>query len=532
MPRAATALAETPAFAQPADVGVPAAGQEEFIDRERALEREVLERELYFGQWEPPPRCAITFNRSLYDATTTIVVDEHAEFAEVNVSQTIAASRHEIARRPEQQRYLESQVARALQHEINDRVQHLTESMAAFAQAAHLAAAHMQNFQEALAHLVYETRHRSGWLGDDGDPVERYEERATISRRLWAEVARRWNQELRGRFTNQLYRTRYAQPDRRLWDTYYAQPGLWDANYYYNQWALSTTNTTNPYQWQEPLLLNNWTTTYANYLAVDVGTAAANTTYTWQTFQDGYINATTGSGSGYQYYQAPVRCDCENRGTCSHCLERARTQELQRRRQQKREQQRLAAAKRGRRLLLSMLDDEQLREYARTQSFVVVAADGRPFRLRKGKTAQLLDAQGRVEASYCIHLFSDRHEQEYVSYVAEDTTIAQLLMLQHEPAEFDRIANITPHSRPTIDPAQAQRYLEEHDREAEAILRAEGIADPRQWVEDLRREVRERYVRGDDVRIVEQGQIRQAIANAVIEDEIFEADLVAEAVAA
>lgn len=163
------------------------------------------------------------------------------------------------------------------------------------------------------------------------------------------------------------------------------------------------------------------------------------------------------------------------------------------------------AERRAKKLLISVLNDLQLHEYAKTGSFTTVAADGRIFRLRSGKTAELLGMDGKPVASYCIHLQG--------GYRPEDTLVAQKLLLSTDPARFEEVANVTvlrnadavreraareevraamTRAQPlyALDPnREASPYLAEHIRESEALLRAEGIADPEAWDEELREHV-------------------------------------------
>lgn len=94
------------------------------------------------------------------------------------------------------------------------------------------------------------------------------------------------------------------------------------------------------------------------------------------------------------------------------------------------------AGKRARRLLLRLLSEAQQREYADSKTFTVHAANGKVFRLRKGRTAELLGSDGQPVAAYCVHLAG--------GFPAEDNLAALLLTLQTDPAEFERIANVTP----------------------------------------------------------------------------------------
>lgn len=175
-------------------------------------------------------------------------------------------------------------------------------------------------------------------------------------------------------------------------------------------------------------------------------------------------------------------------------------------------------------MLLGLMTDEQQREYAKTKKITIPLEDGRVFRLRKGATAERVDQHGQVEASYCIHL---PH-----GFIPEDTLVAQMLMLQNAPEEFERIANITAHrSRPETLTADDQAHLRAHDQESRAMLRAEGIEDPDTWIEGLRTQVRTAYVQGSNYNpnpdVV--GACAE-MARVIIEDEIFEADRRAEEV--
>jgi len=500
-------VATTPATAEETVAGVGPVipeGVSYELPPQRPPER--LQR-LYYNQWAPPvpvPNCSVTINTDMY-GPTTVLVDERAWFDEQTARSAIAATTQEL-QNEDSRRRLEREVSRHLEGQVRHMVAELTRSMTHFAQAAMTAAAEMNAFAQVLARTVEQSRRSTGWLGDSDSQIERYEQTAHLDLRAWARTARGWNE--------------YQQEVRRRW-----LPTGW-----YGIPMTTSANTNTLY------LQNGWNN-------VDYTTGATAQTYT---FAGDYLDYGTAGTGAYQWQQwmtsgtrltsldwwpMPSPCTCEGAGTCEHCTETRLARERAAWRELRRKRQRKVAETRGHRLLLSLLDDAQKVDYLATKSFLVTAADGRLFRLRKGKTAELLDAKGEVDASYCIHLFADPSEKDYISFVDEDTTIAQLFMLWHEPHEFDRIANVTPRYRPVLGTAQAQRYLEEHDRETEAILRAEGIADPRQWVEDLRREVRERYRNGTDALIVEQGQVRQAVANAVVEDEIFEVDRLAEAAA-
>lgn len=106
------------------------------------------------------------------------------------------------------------------------------------------------------------------------------------------------------------------------------------------------------------------------------------------------------------------------------------------------------AVKKGRRLLLVTMTELQQRDYAKTGSFMVLAANGKWYRLRKNGTTHELGADGVATHSHCIHLS--------YSFIPEDTLIAVKMLLETDPAEFHRIANTSPlrDARvPRVDPA-------------------------------------------------------------------------------
>lgn len=194
--------------------------------------------------------------------------------------------------------------------------------------------------------------------------------------------------------------------------------------------------------------------------------------------------ALTGTQNSPHWYNAnPVPMTEEERA--ARAAQTARTA-LRERRKKARIQ------KRARKLLLGLLTEEQQHEYARSKAFTVVARNGKTFRLRKDKTAELLGTDGAAIAAYCIHL--------PYGYPAEDTLAALMLLLKADPEVFEKTANVTrlQPSTSTVaadvrrmgasmeEAGRAARYAAEHMREARAMLRSEGLSEAeieslRQW---------------------------------------------------
>lgn len=103
--------------------------------------------------------------------------------------------------------------------------------------------------------------------------------------------------------------------------------------------------------------------------------------------------------------------------------------------------ERRAAQERARTLLLSALTPEQRTQYETREHFTVDTPDGRRFRIQQGRSMNVeeLGPDGRVLARYCAH--------PRPTVPDEDTMLAQLLFLRHDPATFLRIANRSPVGR-------------------------------------------------------------------------------------
>lgn len=237
----------------------------------------------------------------------------------------------------------------------------------------------------------------------------------------------------------------------------------------YNQTNIAAANSAN--LWHQSF--QNFTTSIEYFSTALTATQAAMEQYRggWLTANEarqliGFPNYTTGANAVYQMsVDAPPLTDAE-------LARRA----LQARRTARRKQM---AHKRARQLLLNLLTDEQQREYASSKAFTVHARNGKVFRLRKGKTHELLGSDGVPVAAYCVHLA--------YGYAEEDTLAALLLTLQNDPAEFERVANVTQLQRRRTQPPSmaddlararldAQRRAE-YVRESRQLLASEGLSE-------------------------------------------------------
>jgi hypothetical protein len=100
--------------------------------------------------------------------------------------------------------------------------------------------------------------------------------------------------------------------------------------------------------------------------------------------------------------------------------------------------ERLAAIRRAEVLLRGNLSPEQLRQFDETRSFIVIGRDGRRFRIREGRTANidLVNPEGIVESRLCAHPRDDVPDC--------DTMLAQKLLLEDDEQHFLRLANRHP----------------------------------------------------------------------------------------
>jgi hypothetical protein len=157
--------------------------------------------------------------------------------------------------------------------------------------------------------------------------------------------------------------------------------------------------------------------------------ATASTT-TFQTYD--FIDATAFGETNRSYLVRPARpvvpvmSDAEIRKAA------LAAQRLLKRQARERE---VATAK-ARRLLLANLTPEQRDEFERLERFHVIAADGRTYRVNRGWSGNLQLIQDEfITEQLCVH--------PNVATPIEDSMLAQKLMLETDPAQLRRIANIT-----------------------------------------------------------------------------------------
>lgn len=126
-------------------------------------------------------------------------------------------------------------------------------------------------------------------------------------------------------------------------------------------------------------------------------------------------------------------------------LERRRV-EAERRRvsiareQVRRDRARAVAQRRAERLLRSNLSKEQREEYDRLKRFHVVGADGRLYRVHRQWSHNLEVVEETPDGRYITEQLCV-HPRESVP--TEDSMLAQKLMLETDPANLRRIANIS-----------------------------------------------------------------------------------------
>lgn len=175
----------------------------------------------------------------------------------------------------------------------------------------------------------------------------------------------------------------------------------------------------------------NWNQEYtasasATTTATFTVTTSGNDT-TWVVWNDMY--ATTGSASG-------VMSNVYNQENPEAI--RRRVEEANARRAE--EAERAAKAQsRALRLLQMTLSQKQRRQFEEHQFFEVLAHNGTVrYLLARGRSANVyrLDDKGKPVKRFCVH--------PGVMCPDEDTLIAQKLMLETNPAEFERIANSHP----------------------------------------------------------------------------------------
>lgn len=200
------------------------------------------------------------------------------------------------------------------------------------------------------------------------------------------------------------------------------------------------------------IVWNNWVqqagTTTASSTTTDIWYVwVSNNTATTTTIQDTvwgtWQNMPATSGSQYYFPQRYVAVDPYANETEEERAARLEREEQQRalytRKARRVRIRKEIAAIRAKRLLHSLMTAEQIEEYERTKSFHVQVRDPRArrfrsFRVNHGVQGNVteLDEHGRPRTKYCIHPSG---------VPTEDTMAAQLLMLQTDIEEFERIAN-------------------------------------------------------------------------------------------
>ena len=102
-----------------------------------------------------------------------------------------------------------------------------------------------------------------------------------------------------------------------------------------------------------------------------------------------------------------------------------------------RKEQQAEADKRAERLLHSQLSGRQRRQYRRDKSFIVTGKDGHTYKIERAWSGHVfrLDSRNRKIERFCIH--------PEISVPLPDNQLAAKLMLEADPEQFRRIANVT-----------------------------------------------------------------------------------------
>jgi hypothetical protein len=169
-----------------------------------------------------------------------------------------------------------------------------------------------------------------------------------------------------------------------------------------------------------------WQNWNQNYTVTTGSITVTNVTYVndnvWTNWNDLY---TTGSASSQYIIYQPDR-ESERR-----------MQEQYRREAAERQAREARAASRALRILKSVLSPEQARQFDEHQFFEVQAQNGTVrYLLARGRSANVyrLDAEGKPVKRFCVH--------PGIACPDEDTLLAQKLLLETNPAEFERLANV------------------------------------------------------------------------------------------
>lgn len=197
----------------------------------------------------------------------------------------------------------------------------------------------------------------------------------------------------------------------------------------WHQWTSSTTSATTA---NDAEIFRQWVTSDGTTSNVTVDTASSTDSTVWlQWVTDATGTITNALDEVGDQFRVAGRVIAEE---LTPHLEAIR--EDQRRERDAAEQRRREAKARARATLERFLDAAQ-RKQLQTQRFfeVVVGEAKRRYRVMQGRAGNvhLVDADGRKVASYCIH--------PRMGVPDEDTMLAQKLMLEHNEAEFLRVAN-------------------------------------------------------------------------------------------
>lgn len=111
-----------------------------------------------------------------------------------------------------------------------------------------------------------------------------------------------------------------------------------------------------------------------------------------------------------------------------------RARRLQQEEADRRQREQNEANEKAKALLLEHLTDEQQTQYAAQHQFDVTSSADRTFRIGDNGVVNLIE-DGVATTSYCIHIDSRFRAP------AHDNMLALMLLLQHDEAEFLRIAH-------------------------------------------------------------------------------------------
>lgn len=159
----------------------------------------------------------------------------------------------------------------------------------------------------------------------------------------------------------------------------------------------------------------------------------------WQSWNSMTTAQTTSYGNSIcyhaQFQQAAKPLTAEEQRAADERMQQER--ERRRLEDEKRTAERKVAAELAEELLKEHLDDDQRQEFERSRIFHVIGQTGKRYRVKCARSGNVeeLDDKGQAVNRFCIHPVELVPDQ--------DTLLAQKLLLQHDEAEFRRIANKT-----------------------------------------------------------------------------------------